>query len=148
MDNHFLIERAIHKTDDQHMACLQSDVFWAQHEVPFAQARSDKKHPHGALMMPSRQMDNKVIPKHREGCNAATLLKLRGWVGGVETRDKDGSCEPAAAFKTRQQCTLSYQACVFASAWMNQQHACDAPSKTCHCCCNLEMKQPHREMLL
>jgi hypothetical protein len=45
------------------------------------------------------------------------------WVDGVETHDKDGLCEPAV---------LSCQACVFALAWMNQQHDCDLPNKTWH----------------
>jgi hypothetical protein len=47
-------------------------------------------------------------------CEAAWVLH------GIETHDKDGSCEPAAAFKARQQHALSCQACIFASAWMNQ----------------------------
>jgi hypothetical protein len=62
------------------------------------------------------------------------------WVDGIETHDKDGMCEPAAAFESHQQRALLCQACVFASAWMNQQSNCDLPNKTWHDCCNAACK--------
>jgi hypothetical protein len=58
--------------------------------------------------------------RHCNSCEAA-------WVDSVETRDKDGLCEPAAVFKMRQQCTLSCQACVFANKTWNE-------------CCNTAFK--------
>jgi hypothetical protein len=61
--------------------------------------------------------------RHSNSCEAAC-------VDVVDTHDKDGLCNRAATFKTRQQSMLSCQACIFTLAWMNQQRDYDVPNKT------------------
>jgi hypothetical protein len=58
------------------------------------------------------------------------------WMDVVDAPDKDGLCKHAAAFKVRQRCQRSCQACIFALASMNQQSNHDVPNKTWLNCCN------------
>jgi hypothetical protein len=58
----------------------------------------------------------------------------------VDAHDKHGLCKRATVFQTRQRCLLLCQACIFASAWMNQRRDYDLPNKTWLDCCNAACK--------
>jgi hypothetical protein len=61
IDPKFLSDHAFQKSHNAHMEYLQSDEFWTNYGIPFAQAKSDKQHLHGVLVSSSRQTNNKVI---------------------------------------------------------------------------------------
>jgi hypothetical protein len=88
IDPDFLMAYEVHKADQQHMEYLKSDKFWSKHEVPFAQARSDKQYLYGMLVSSSRQTDNKVILTNKKDLDG-----IMAWIQMTRIYDNGGSID-------------------------------------------------------
>ena len=93
IDTNFLTDYMEHQAVGQHRDYLNSEAFWAEHNVSFAQAKSDKQYLYGILVSTSRLTDNKVIlenKKELDGIRAwSQMIRDYGYGGSIELRVSD-----------------------------------------------------------